>query len=31
MKRQNVWWQQLIVLSVMTVFFVLLFYVDNKY
>lgn len=31
MKRQNVWWQHLIVLSVMTVFFVLLFYVDNKY
>ena len=31
MKWQNVWWQHLLVLSVMTVLFVLLFYVDNKY
>ena len=31
MKQQKIWWQPLVILTVLTVFFTLLFYTDNKY
>lgn len=31
MEKRNVWWQPLLVLTVLTVFFTLFFYADNKY
>lgn len=31
MKQKKIWWQPLVILTVLTVFFTLLFYADNKY
>lgn len=31
MKQLKIWWQPLVILTVLTVFFALLFYADNKY
>lgn len=31
MKQHKIWWQPLILLTVLSVFYILLFYVDNKY
>lgn len=31
MKQHKIWWQPLILLTVLVVFYILLFYVDNKY